>query len=129
MIDRLVNQRLPEEFSVQCWPFVPQVEAVVSGQGQDPKLIRRGINVGAGVIVQGAKFMLGSLMDDAASFLANNPITLEANRAMVAGENLAVYSANDYTMAVRHVEHFVIEDVVRGAWDNEVASAYSRLKI
>jgi hypothetical protein len=67
-------------------------------------------------------------MDDAASFLAKNPITLEANRAMVAGESLAVYSANDYTMAVRLVEHFVIEDVVRGEWDDEVASVYSRLK-
>ena len=43
-------------------------------------------------------------MDDAKSFLAKNPILLEAHRAVVAGEALAVYSASDYTMAVRHVD-------------------------
>lgn len=38
-----------------------------------------------------------------------------------------MYSASDYTMAVRLVEHFV-EDVVRGELDDEVANVYRRLK-
>lgn len=126
LIDRFVNDKLPDEFSVQCWPFVPPVEVVISGQGQDPELVRRGINLGAGVVVQNAMFTIGPLMDDASRFLANNQKPLDSNRALVAGETLAVYSANNYTMAVRHVEHF-IEDVVRGEWDDEMASVYSRL--
>ena len=54
LIDRFVNQRLSDEFSIQCWPFVPQVEAVVSGHGQDPEHVRRGISVGSGIIVREA---------------------------------------------------------------------------
>jgi hypothetical protein len=61
------------------------------------------------------------------SFLARNPRTLEASRAIVAGEELAVYSAVDYTMAVRHVSHFV-EEVVRNDWDDEIAATYSRVR-
>lgn len=126
LIDRFVNERVEKEFTIQCWPFVPPVREIISGQGQDPKLIERGINVSAGIVVQDARFFSGSSMDDAKEFLAKNPILLEAHRAMFAGEALAVYSPGDYTHGVRYVEFFVTEELVRGKWDEELARAYER---
>lgn len=126
LIDRFINERVEKEFTIQCWPFVPPVREIISGQGQDPELIKRGISVSAGIVVQDARFLSGSPMDDAKDFLAKNPILLEAHRATFAGEALAVYSPSDYTHGVRHVELFVTEQLVRGKWDDELARAYER---
>jgi hypothetical protein len=129
LIERFVNDKLRDAFTVQCWPFVPPVREMVSGLGPDPELIKRGIHVGAGVVVQNARFVTGSLADDAKEFLARNPILLETRRAVVAGEALAVYSSSDYTMGLRDVEHFITDDLVRGKWDDELARAYANMTL
>lgn len=116
---------IPSQIFVWCRPFVPPVQTVVSAtidEAESDIVLPGGVFIGKGsrdITIRDMRVVAGSLTQDAEEFKSKNPILLEKHRAKFAGEDLAVYSAMDYSQAIRSVVRFV-EQTLTGEWDAEL---------
>jgi hypothetical protein len=126
-IERLLMTDLPRAIRVECYPFVPSVGAVYNfhvDEATEDIDIPGFIHIGAGsknITVEDASIGFGSPLDSATEFLTNNPVVREEAKVRVAGEDLAVYKAWDYSHALSFANRFV-QMALSGDWDAAVAA-------
>lgn len=123
LIQTHLSSKIAFEIYVVCWPFIPPVQTVYNAtvdEAESDIVLPGGVYIGKGssVTIRDMRVVTGSLTDDAEEFKSKNPILLEKHRAKSAGEDLAVYTAMDYSMAVGSVVRFV-RHAVRREWDAE----------
>lgn len=127
LIETKLSAEIPTAMRIECYPFVPPVESVISLSVENapddieiPGLVR--IEKGASLEIRDATTTRGSPMESVADFTAKNPITREESRVRLAGEDLAVYKAWDYIHAILFAMQFV-NGALRGDWDEKLTLA------
>lgn len=119
---------LSKNMRVTCWPIAPPVQMTYSaniGVAEGPIDLPGGVHIAAGatnIQIENSRIQSGSLWDDAAAFRVRNPLPIEQGRPRLAGEDLALYSAGDYVMAVQMVARFA-EQAVCQVFDAQLCRA------
>lgn len=124
LIQTYLMTTIPSQIHIRCWPFVPPVHSVIDATineaNADINLPGIHVEKGArGISIRNMRVIAGSLTEGAEEFKSKNPILLDQHRAKFAGEDLAVYTAMDYTHAVGSTVRFA-EQAVTGKWDTEL---------
>jgi hypothetical protein len=84
---------------ITCWPFVPPF----------------------GEATEEVSATIGRFEDNATEFLRQNRLFREDRRVQVAGETLAVYSAQEYSMAIGVVVTNFVRRMLRTDWDQRLS--------
>lgn len=99
LLEGALERVILRSIKITCWPFVPPF----------------------GEITEGGSAIFGSLEDDAEEFLEKNQLLKEDRRVQVAGETLAVYSAQEYIMAIGFTGTNFVRRMFRKDWDHSLS--------